>query len=308
MATGGRLPVEARRQQVINLGIPECYAHVRDQIFAILAEYADRATSSGTTTATSSTPARSRSGRAGVHAQTLAFYRLVDEIKAAHPGLEIESCSSGGVARRPRRARAHRPRLGVGLHRPARAAADAPLDDPADAAGADGRAHRLRRTRTPRAATTTCGSGPRRRSGATSASSGTSTAATETELAELAALDRLLQGAPRAAAARRPRPHRLPRRRPCSPAASSPTTGAARSTPSPRCRAPTSPSSAPSPLPGLDPDLRYRVTPVHARPAAGRARPARAGGTRASRAPRTTRWPSTSARSGSCRRSAVRSC
>jgi alpha-galactosidase len=32
-----------------------------------------------------------------VHEQTLAFYRLVDEIKAAHPGLEIESCSSGGA-------------------------------------------------------------------------------------------------------------------------------------------------------------------------------------------------------------------
>ena len=27
----------------------------------------------------------------------LAFYRLVDEIKAAHPGLEIETCSSGGA-------------------------------------------------------------------------------------------------------------------------------------------------------------------------------------------------------------------
>ena len=32
-----------------------------------------------------------------MHEQTLAFYRLVDEIKAAHPGLEIESCSSGGA-------------------------------------------------------------------------------------------------------------------------------------------------------------------------------------------------------------------
>ena len=35
-------------------------------------------------------------GRPGVHAQTLAFYRLLDELRAAHPGLEIESCSSGG--------------------------------------------------------------------------------------------------------------------------------------------------------------------------------------------------------------------
>jgi alpha-galactosidase len=32
-----------------------------------------------------------------VHEQTLAFYRLVDEIKAAHPGLQIETCSSGGA-------------------------------------------------------------------------------------------------------------------------------------------------------------------------------------------------------------------
>jgi alpha-galactosidase len=32
-----------------------------------------------------------------VHEQTLAFYRLVDELKAAQPGLEIESCSSGGA-------------------------------------------------------------------------------------------------------------------------------------------------------------------------------------------------------------------
>src|SRR4029450_2883459 len=32
----------------------------------------------------------------GVHEQTLAFYRLLDEIKSAYPHLEIESCSSGG--------------------------------------------------------------------------------------------------------------------------------------------------------------------------------------------------------------------
>jgi alpha-galactosidase len=95
MATGDRLPIEARHQQVINLAIPDCYAYIRDAIFAILAEYdiryikwdhnrdlIDAGIQPG--------------GRPGVHEQTLAFYRLVDEIKAAHPGLEIESCSSGG--------------------------------------------------------------------------------------------------------------------------------------------------------------------------------------------------------------------
>lgn len=36
-------------------------------------------------------------GRPGVHAQTLALYRLMAEVKGRHPGLEIESCSSGGA-------------------------------------------------------------------------------------------------------------------------------------------------------------------------------------------------------------------
>ncbi|MET0304163.1 MAG: alpha-galactosidase [Microbacteriaceae bacterium] len=36
-------------------------------------------------------------GRPGTHAQTRALYRLMDELKALHPGLEIESCSSGGA-------------------------------------------------------------------------------------------------------------------------------------------------------------------------------------------------------------------
>ena len=35
--------------------------------------------------------------RPAVHAQTLAAYRLLDELRARHPGLEIESCSSGGA-------------------------------------------------------------------------------------------------------------------------------------------------------------------------------------------------------------------
>ena len=39
MAAGDRLPVESRYQQVINLGIPECYAYIRDAILAMLAEY-----------------------------------------------------------------------------------------------------------------------------------------------------------------------------------------------------------------------------------------------------------------------------
>ncbi|GAA4170561.1 alpha-galactosidase [Gryllotalpicola koreensis] len=36
-------------------------------------------------------------GRPGTHAQTRAMYALMGELKRRHPGLEIESCSSGGA-------------------------------------------------------------------------------------------------------------------------------------------------------------------------------------------------------------------
>ncbi len=95
LSTGGRLPVESRHQQVVDLAIPECYAYIRDSICAILDEYEigyikwdhnrDLIDAGGL------------DGRPVVHEQTLAFYRLVDEIKARYPGLEIESCSSGGA-------------------------------------------------------------------------------------------------------------------------------------------------------------------------------------------------------------------
>jgi alpha-galactosidase len=35
-------------------------------------------------------------GHASVHAQVLALYALIDRIRTAHPGVEIESCASGG--------------------------------------------------------------------------------------------------------------------------------------------------------------------------------------------------------------------
>jgi alpha-galactosidase len=96
MAARSSWPVEARHQQVLNIGIPAAYEHVKAQIMAVLDEYAvdylkwdhNRDLIEGGT---------QPSGRAGVHEQTRAFYRLLDEIRAVHPALEIESCSSGGA-------------------------------------------------------------------------------------------------------------------------------------------------------------------------------------------------------------------
>ena len=97
MQTGGRWPVESRHQQVLNLGIPECYAHVRDQLLALLDEYRIDYIKWDHNRDLVDAGTANDDGRPGVHAQTEAFYRLVDDLKAAHPDLEIESCSSGGA-------------------------------------------------------------------------------------------------------------------------------------------------------------------------------------------------------------------
>jgi alpha-galactosidase len=95
MATGDRMPPESRHQQVLDLGHPEAYAYILERLDALVTEYAltylkwdhnRDLVEAG----------HSPTGRAGVHAQTLAVYRLLDELRARHPGLEIESCSSGG--------------------------------------------------------------------------------------------------------------------------------------------------------------------------------------------------------------------
>ena len=97
MAARTAWPIESRTQQVLNLGIPAAYEHVKKQILAVLAEYAISYLKWDHNRDLIEAGTQPDRGRPGVHTQTLAFYRLLDEIRAAHPGLEIESCSSGGA-------------------------------------------------------------------------------------------------------------------------------------------------------------------------------------------------------------------
>jgi alpha-galactosidase len=97
MTARAEWPVESRFQQVLNLGIPEAYEHVKAQLLAVLKEYQVDYVKWDHNRDLVEAGSRPDGGRPGVHAQTLAFYRLLDEIRAAHPGLEIESCSSGGA-------------------------------------------------------------------------------------------------------------------------------------------------------------------------------------------------------------------
>ena len=95
LGTDGRTPLSSRHQQVLDLAHPDAYAYILERLDALLGEYPisylkwdhnrDLLEAGG------------RTGAPGVHAQTVAVYRLLDELRARHPGVEIESCSSGGL-------------------------------------------------------------------------------------------------------------------------------------------------------------------------------------------------------------------
>lgn len=83
-----------RTQYVLDLANDDAYAHAFGQIDALVGELGiDFIKWDHNRDLVESV----HDGRPGVHAQTRAVYRMFDELKAAHPGLEIESCSSGGA-------------------------------------------------------------------------------------------------------------------------------------------------------------------------------------------------------------------
>ncbi len=95
LAPGQRLPIRGRHQQVLNLTLSDAFDYVLESMSSLIDEHridyikwdhnrdlveaGDRQT-----------------GAPRVHAQTLAVYALMDELRRRHPWLEIESCSSGG--------------------------------------------------------------------------------------------------------------------------------------------------------------------------------------------------------------------
>ncbi|MCU1392556.1 MAG: alpha-galactosidase [Ilumatobacteraceae bacterium] len=94
LATPGYEPVLGRQQLVLNLAIPDAFQHILGALDALLGDHdiafvkwdmnRNHAQGSG------------GHGAAGAHEQTLALYRLLDELRSRHPGVEFESCASGG--------------------------------------------------------------------------------------------------------------------------------------------------------------------------------------------------------------------
>ncbi|WP_394253317.1 alpha-galactosidase [Arthrobacter pityocampae] len=92
----GRLPLPGRQQQVLNLAHPDAYAYILERLDDILTTN-DIAYVKWDHNRDLLEAADARTGRAAVHRHVEALYRLLDELRRRHPGLEIESCASGGA-------------------------------------------------------------------------------------------------------------------------------------------------------------------------------------------------------------------
>lgn len=89
------LPPLFRFQQVLDLTNPDAYAHILETLDGLVTDIgvAYLKWDHNRDLVEAGHP---ETGTAAVHEQTLALYRMLDELRARHPELEIESCASGG--------------------------------------------------------------------------------------------------------------------------------------------------------------------------------------------------------------------
>lgn len=89
-------PPTGRGQHVLDLGRPEAAVYLLERLDALVAEYRpDHLKWDHNRDLLEAV--HGPTGGAGVHRQTAAAYALLDRLRSRHPGLEIESCSSGGA-------------------------------------------------------------------------------------------------------------------------------------------------------------------------------------------------------------------
>jgi alpha-galactosidase len=96
LATGQRVPALQRDQLVLDLSRPQVSAYLLERMDSILAEYDISYVKWDHNRDLVDAGSAARAGAAAVHEQTLAVYALLDELRRRHPGVEWESCASGG--------------------------------------------------------------------------------------------------------------------------------------------------------------------------------------------------------------------
>lgn len=95
LAAPGRIPLEWRHQHVLDLTRNDVFDYLLSAIDTVLSnegpDYVKWDHNRDLILAVDT------AGHAAVHSQTVAFYRLLDELRSRHPAVEFESCASGGA-------------------------------------------------------------------------------------------------------------------------------------------------------------------------------------------------------------------
>jgi len=91
-----RLPVLQRNQLVLDLSRPEVGQYLLERIDSVLSEYDISYVKWDHNRDLLEAGSGPRAGGPAVHAHTLGFYALLDELRRRHPQVEWESCASGG--------------------------------------------------------------------------------------------------------------------------------------------------------------------------------------------------------------------
>lgn len=94
MSVAGYEPVQSRNQLVLDLTRDDAFAYVLNSLDELFSTHDISYVKWDMNR--DHIAAGSHGARAGTHQQTMAVYRLIDELQKRHPGINIESCSSGG--------------------------------------------------------------------------------------------------------------------------------------------------------------------------------------------------------------------
>lgn len=89
------LPATFRFQQVLDLTNPDAFAHILERLDDLVTQN-DLSYLKWDHNRDLIAAGHPATGSPAVHAQTMAVYRLLDELRTRHPQLEVESCASGG--------------------------------------------------------------------------------------------------------------------------------------------------------------------------------------------------------------------
>ena len=96
LSAGRRQPLLERSQLVLDLTRPEVRHHLFERVSAVLAAHPIDFVKWDHNRDLLEAGTGLRDGAPAVHEQTLAFYELLDRLRSAHPGVDWESCASGG--------------------------------------------------------------------------------------------------------------------------------------------------------------------------------------------------------------------